>query len=400
MIMNNKIEKFNKYQLPSNKTESPYFASGPVKKLSGWTLSNSDYLALLGRSHRSKDFMVMAKGVVDKLKQLFKIPEDYKVILTPSGATGAMETALWNMAGFKAIDSLVFDVFGGIWHNDIVNELKLENVNLFSCDYGEYPDIKNIDFKNNDVILTYSGSTAGMVFKDKDLIPNDRNGLIYADATSYMGFYEYDWLKFDVTTFSLQKTIAGEAGLGVLVLSPAAINRVNTFNPNRAMPSLFKIKKDNKINEEFLDTGFCVNTPSILTFIDADYNLDKLLEKGGRDFFEKQVNANCKVMSSWVEETEWIDFFVKEESCRSKVVMCLKFISDKWNSLDNKAQKEATANFLEFLAYHHIAFDISMHRKMPNAGLRIWLGPTIKTNDIKILTEWLSVAYQYMMDNI
>ncbi|MGV3279065.1 aminotransferase class V-fold PLP-dependent enzyme [Rickettsiales bacterium LUAb2] len=373
---------------------SANFSSGPVNKVAKWTLENVD-LTLLGRSHRSEEFTKLSQDVVFKTKQLLKIPENYKLILVTGGATAAMEFALWNMIGPKDVDCLAWEVFGNLWYKDLSLQLKVKNLNLHQAKLGEYPNLDKVDFKNNDVVFTYSGSTSGVIFKDEDMIPVDRNGLIFADATTYGFSYDINWQKVDVVALSWQKAISGEAAHGIVVVSPKAIERLNNYTPNWPIPSLLNIKSKGQNSDisSFLDTGFCLNTPSTLCFLDAKYNLDWIIEHGGINYIQQKINDNYNYLKNWVKETEWIDFLAKDSTYRSKVIACLHFKGDFWDSLSLEQKQIAMDYFLNYLAKNKVAYDIAMHQKTNFIGIRIWIGYTILIEDIKLLTKWIEVAY-------
>lgn len=383
-------------------TSSCCFAPGPVKKVLQWKLDNNDLhpdLSLLGRSHRSKEFLNLSLEVLDKTRSLLNIPKDYQIVALTGGATGAVEMALWNLLGPKPVDCLTWEVFGDVWYDDIKNQLQVPQVNLHKAPFGSYPSLDKVDFKHNDLLFVYSGSTSGVIFKDADKIPNDREGIVVSDATSYLFVYDIPWEKLDAVAFSWQKVIAGEAAHGMLVLSPRAIERLKSYTPSWPIPRLYKLK-DNKGNliDELFDKGICVNTPSVLAFIDANCNLDWTIKNGGIKFLQERRDTNYKIMQNWVNKTSWIDFLVQDESYRSKAIACLIMVDDKWQKLPLEQQRAANKFMLDYLCSNKIASDIPMHRAAPGLGFRVWLGPTIEGSDVELLTEWLEVAYKKMQE--
>lgn len=397
------IKGFNQ---PLARPACPNFASGPVKKVVSWGLTGGQALEapleLLGRSHRSTPYLEFMEELLKKFKHYLGIPEDYKIVCLTGGATAAMEMALWNLVGPKDIDCLVWDVFGALWHHDLTKELPLASkVKIFKAEVGKYPDLSKVNFKDNDVVFTFSGTTAGVVFKDEHLIPDEREGLVITDATSYLLANEVDWTKLDAVAFSWQKIIAGEAAHGMLVLSPRALKRLASYTPSWPIPRMFRLKKiDGEVNEVFLDTGIWVNTPSALAVLDASCNLDWLTNKGGLQFARAKVAQNYQVVKDWVASTPWVDFLVSEESYRSSEVLCLKIISEEYLNLTLKERVSVHQKMLQFLTENAVAYDINMHAATNLLGFRLWAGYNVETQDIVNLTKWLDAAYLLLSESL
>jgi phosphoserine aminotransferase len=369
---------------------NPKFGSGPCTKRVGYSLEKlkDEYL---GRFHRSSHLLEFFNDLNNKFRKILNIPSDYKLMIVPASDTGAIELVMWNFLGCNRVDSIVFDYFGKLWVKDLQEELKIKNLSVFeSNNMGEYPDIAKVDFKNNDVLFTHCGTTTGVIFKDEDLIPVNRNGLIISDATSYVVSYKVDFTKIDILTFSWQKCIGGEAQHGMVVLSPLAMERLNNYNPNIPIPKIFAIKRDGKIMDKFIN-GEPINTPSLLACIDAMDSLDFLEKNGGIDFAIKKVDANFKVVEHFVNKVDFVDFLAVENA-RAKTAVCLKMVDDKFLQWDIKKQTNFMKVLYEILEKEKIAYDIAPHFASP-FGFRIWCGFTVEENDLKNMLELLEIVY-------
>ncbi len=380
---------------PKTKPLNPRFSPGPASKYPNFNLSDID-LKLLGRSHRSKEATLLFQELITKTRSLFQIPDDYKIVITPGSDTGAVEIALWNLIGINSVDCLCWDSFGYMWQHNLEKELKVNNLKTFSAPYGKYPDTRDVDFENHDVIFTLSGTTAGVVFTEFDRIPNERKGLIIADATSYVLSQKIDWNKIDVLTFSWQKCLGGEAQHGIMVLSPRAINRLENFTPNRAIPQLYRLKNyENKVQYKILE-GSPINTPSLLCTMDFINALNWAEKSGGLDFCIKKVQENFNIISSWVEKSDWLDFLCEDSSKQSKFALCLKIIDERYLSLTNQEQVVFRDRFFNYLNVNEIAYDIVSYKKAP-VGIRIWSGVTVNSKDLEILTQWLDYTFNCLI---
>lgn len=372
---------------PSNLPNNPKFSTGPTSKRPSYSLSNLSE-KLLGRSHRSADASHLLQDIVNNFKELLKVPKNYKLILTPGSDTGAIELALWNLIGPKPVDCIAWEAFGYLWAEDLQDQLKIKDLRIFKAPYGDYPDIKEVDFKNNDVIFTHCGTTSGITFQNIDSIPADRKGLIISDATSYVLSEDISWDKIDVLTFSWQKCLGGEAQTGMLVLSPRAIERINTYTPSWPIPHIFRIKDNGKIREDLLDTGSPLNTISLLSCIDIMDALEWVKKAGGAEFCYKHIDKNFKVIKNWVENSSWVSYLsnIPEYTCKTSV--CFKITNTSFLSKSQEEQKVLLNNMFHYLETNHIAYDILPYRLAP-AGLRIWCGVTVNDQDLFLLTQWI-----------
>ena len=367
------------------------FSTGPTKKHLGYSLANIN-TTLLGRSHRCNEVSSFLQSIVHRTKHMLNIPHNYKVILTPGSDTGAMEIALWNMIGINNVDCIAFEHFGLMWYEDLKKLQINKTVTLFQDSYGTMPNIDAVDFTNNDVVLTLCGTTSGVVFNQFAKIPENRNGIIIADATSYILSEHIPWNKLDVITFSWQKAFGGEAQIGMMVLSPNAIARLNNYNPKRAIPHLFCIKENNKVQENLLDTGSPINTISILSALDFNSALDFFQKQGGLQYSIDKVNENFNIVINWIKESKDFALVPQNISYCSKMSICCQLINSSFLQKNLADKQIFIHNMINYFAENNIALDINSHRKAP-LGIRFWTGPTIDATDINTLLHELS---QYM----
>ena len=375
---------------PDVKPENNNFSSGPCSKRPGW---NSSVLkkAILGRSHRSSEAKCRINYLIKNVREILSIPNDYYVGIVPGSDTGAVEIALWNLIGIQPVQMLVWDSFGNDWAKDLKEQLKISGLNIQNAEYGYIPNLHNINF-NDDIIFNFNGTTGGVKVPNLDWIPINRNGLTICDATSAAFAMEMDWFKLDVATFSWQKCLGGEGGHGILILSPKAVERINNYNPIWPIPKLFNLKKNNKINISIFE-GSTINTPSLLCvedFIDA---LEWSKKIGGLKGLIDISNENLRLIKDWVKKTDWVDFLAQDEMTISNTSICLRFSDSILNELDVENQNLLEKNIVKILEKENVAYDIGSYRSAP-PGLRIWGGPTINPNDIKILLPWLQWAFE------
>lgn len=364
---------------PVNKPVNPCFSSGPCAKRPGYSLDNLSS-APLGRSHRSSLGKSKLQESIEKTKKILKLPEDYRVGIVPGSDTGAFEMLMWNVLGERGVDVIWFESFGLGWAGDIKKELRLADVREISAGYGELPDLSQVDF-NRDVVFTWNGTTSGVMVPDGNWIPDDRKGLTLCDATSAVFAMDIPWNKIDAATFSWQKVLGGEAAHGMLILSPRAVERIESYSPAWPLPKIFRLKSKGKINEEIFQ-GSTINTPSMLA--NEDY-LDALAwceSIGGLDALIAKSKQNLAVIEEFVEKTPWIQFLAKEKAYRSHTSVCLM--------VDLPADK--TKSMVQLLAKEGAAYDIASYKDAPT-GIRIWCGATVESSDLKILCEWLEWAY-------
>ena len=372
---------------PQLRPVRPFFSSGPCAKRPGWSpgaLQN----ALTGRSHRSSDGQAKLKTAIDRTRALLRIPADYRIAIVPASDTGAMEMALWSLLGPRAVDVFAWENFGEIWARDIAGQLKLET-QLHSAPYGKLPKMKMAP--DRDAVFAWNGTTSGVRLPDGDFIPADRQGLTICDATSAVFAMALPWEKLDATTFSWQKVLGGEAAHGMLVLSPRAAARLESFTPSWPLPKIFRLTENGKLMEGIFE-GQTINTPSMLAVEDW---LDALAwgdSVGGLEKLFARANANLAALASWVEKSGWADFLAEDPATRSNTSVCLKITHPWFVSLDAGAQAAAARKIASLLEEEGVAFDIAFHRSAP-PGLRIWCGATVETSDIEALTPWLDWAF-------
>ncbi len=366
----------------------PNFSSGPTKKPPKWDLNKIDHLSL-GRSHRAKKIKKRINDAIIKMKKLLNLPNDYLLGIVPGSDTGAFEMALWNLIGEKSVDILVWEAFGKYWSDDIITQLKVPKYRLFSADYGYLPDLSKIN-KSNDIIFTYNGTTSGVKIPNTDWIDTNRDGLVFADATSACFAMSIDWRKIDVATFSWQKCLGGEGSHGVLILSPRAVERLETFEPRRAIPKIFKLTKNKKlINEIFL--GETINTPSMLCIEDLLISLDWAHKLGGLNKLIEKSQNNLNIVKEFVKKSEWLTFLCKDQKNLSSTSICLELTNENLNQKDKLFKIKLVNEVCEILEQKNIAYDIKSYRAAP-PGFRIWGGPTVDEKDLKLFLPWLDWA--------
>jgi phosphoserine aminotransferase len=369
---------------PDARPANPQFSSGPCTKPKGWTLAAlSD--AALGRSHRAAVGKTKLKDAIETTRTVLGIPDDYRIGIVPASDTGAVEMALWSMLGARGVDMLAWESFGAGWITDVVKQLKL-NVTEHKADYGLLPDLAKVDF-DNDVVFTWNGTTSGVRVPDGDWIDANRLGLTICDATSAAFAMDLPWDKLDVTTFSWQKVLGGEAAHGMLVLSPAAVERLETYTPAWPLPKIFRMTKGGKLIDGIF-RGETINTPSMLAVEDYLQALDWAQTQGGLKGLIARANANTKAIADFVELHDWIDFLAHDPATVSNTSVCLKF-TDK-RITDGAVFAKAVA---KRLADENAALDVGAYRDAP-AGLRIWCGGTVEADDIRAMLPWLEWAFQ------
>jgi phosphoserine aminotransferase len=374
---------------PNQRPKRPHFSSGPCAKHPGWKL---DLLAgaEVGRSHRSKPGRAKLQEVIERSRRVLEIPDDYRVGIVPASDTGAMEMVLWSMLGARGVDILAWESFGSQWVNDVITQLGLHNAEAWVVDYGELPDLHEIGFQN-DVVFPWNGTTSGVRVPDGDWIPENRAGLTICDATSAVFAMELPWEKLDVVTWSWQKVLGGEAGHGMLSISPRAVERLENFKPPRPLPKIFRLTKGGKLIEGIF-RGDTINTPSMLCVEDAIDALRWVESIGGRDEVRKRSEENLDVISEWVDRSSWANFLASQLETRSCTSVCLQ-IADPWfQTLEPDEQAATAKNVARKLDDEGIAFDIGSYRDAP-PGLRIWAGATVERSDLEALLPWLDWAY-------
>ncbi|WP_045858838.1 phosphoserine transaminase [Teredinibacter purpureus] len=365
---------------PQSKPNNPNFSSGPCSKRPGYDVSNLD-IATLGRSHRSSVGKKALGLACEQTAKILGLPEGYRVGVVPGSDTGAVEMAMWSLLGQRAVDILAWESFGSGWVTDITKQLKLDNVTVHEADYGKLPDLNAVDFAK-DVIFTWNGTTSGVKVPNGDWIADDREGLTICDATSAVFAMEMPWEKLDVITYSWQKVLGGEGAHGMLILSPRAVARLESYTPPWPMPKLFRMTKGGKLTEGIF-RGETINTPSMLCVADYLDALNWVESLGGLSAAIGKSQANLAVIASYVEANDWIDFLAAEPETLSNTSVCLTL----------KAEPDQVKEMVKLLAAEGVAFDIGAYRDAP-AGLRIWAGATVESSDLALLMPWLGWAYQ------
>jgi phosphoserine aminotransferase len=374
---------------PAVRPANPHFSSGPCAKPPGWS---ADWLsaALLGRSHRSAEGKARLKRAIDLTRDVLRVPDSHLLGIVPASDTGAVELALWSMLGQRGVDLLAWESFGEGWVNDVVSQLKLADARVVKADYGQLADLAAVDFAR-DVVFTWNGTTSGVRVPDASWIPADRQGLAICDATSAAFAQPLDFAKLDVVTFSWQKALGGEAAHGMLILSPRAVERLESYVPPRPLPKIFRLAKSGKLNRAVFE-GETINTPSMLCVEDWIAALQWAKSIGGLPALIARADANAAALDRWVRATPWIDHLAADPATRSNTSVCLKLADAVTAGLDETERAALPRRMARLLESENAAYDIASHRDAP-PGLRIWCGATVETADIEALTPWLDWAY-------
>ncbi len=374
---------------PARRPADPRFSSGPCAKRPGWTSANLEN-AYLGRSHRAAEGKARLKLAIDKTRSLLSLPDDYRCGIVPASDTGAFEMAMWNLLGARGVDMLAWESFGAGWVTDAVKQLKLADCRVIEAGYGELPDLTQVDF-SRDVLFTSNGTTSGVRIPDYDWIAANRAGLTFADATSAAFAQPIDWPKVDVATFSWQKVMGGEAAHGMLILSPRAVERLESYSPPWPLPKIFRLTKSGAlINGVYV--GETINTPSMLCV--EDY-LDALAWAegiGGSAALMARADRNAKVLHDWVAKTAWVANLAVDPAIWSNTSVCLKIVEPAVAALPARDQAAFAKRIAALLEAEGVALDIGSYRDAP-PGLRIWTGATVEADDLEALTPWLDWAF-------
>jgi len=374
---------------PAVRPARPFFSSGPCAKRPGWTPEVLQ-TALLGRSHRSKPGKAKLKDAIDRTKALLGIPADYRVAITPASDTGSVEMALWSMLGPKPVDCFAWESFGEDWVTDTIKQLKIKDSRVFKADYGELPDLRQAS-PHHDIVFLWNGTTSGVRVPDADWIADDRDGITICDATSAAFAMDLPWDKLDVTTFSWQKVLGGEAAHGMLVLSPRAVARLESYTPHWSLPKIFRMTKGGKLVDGIFE-GETINTPSMLALEDYLDALTWAEGIGGLKALIARSQANLGTLDRWVRTCGWADFLAREQGARSNTSVCLKIVDPWFKGLSEEAQADAAKKIASLLEKEGVALDIGGYRSAP-PGLRIWCGATVEKSDLEALTPWLDWAW-------
>jgi phosphoserine aminotransferase len=367
----------------------PHFSSGPCAKRPGWSLSVLTDAAL-GRSHRSKIGKAKLKRAIELTREVLEVPPDFRIGVVPASDTGALEMAMWSLLGPLPVTMLAWESFGEGWVSDATKELKLKSLTVLKAAYGELPDLGKVD-PASDVVFTWNGTTSGVRVPNGDWIAADRKGLAICDATSACFAQPLDWGKLDVVTFSWQKALGGEAAHGMLILSPRAIERLESYAPPWPLPKIFRLTKGGKLNQGIFE-GETINTPSMLCVEDYIDTLKWAKSIGGLKALMARADANAAVIAEWVARTPWIEFLAGDPAVRSNTSVCLKVVDPAVAKLPAAAQAAFVKAVAAALEKEGVAYDIDAHRDAP-AGLRIWCGSTVERADVEALTVWLDWAF-------
>ncbi|MCA8894579.1 MAG: phosphoserine transaminase, partial [Amphiplicatus sp.] len=373
----------------------PFFSSGPCAKRPGWSPENLS-IQTLGRSHRSKLGKTRLKEAIDRTRALLEVPDDYLIGIVPASDTGAVEMAMWSLLGPRKVDMIAFESFGEGWVSDAVKQLKLD-ARILKSGYGELPDLSVVD-PAHDVVFTWNGTTSGVRVANADFISADREGVVICDATSAAFAQKLDWAKLDAVTFSWQKALGGEAAHGVLVLSPRAVARLESYTPPWPMPKIFRMTKGGKVMRDIFE-GATINTPSMLCVEDYVDALKWAAGMGGLEGLCARADANLEVLADWVDDTEWVDFLCADLSIRSNTSVCLKIVDPRVAALADDQQRAFTKKMETLLEAEGAAFDLGGYRDAP-PGLRIWCGATVERSDLEALTPWLDWAFDQALATI
>ncbi|MDR6852354.1 phosphoserine aminotransferase [Sphingomonas sp. BE123] len=364
---------------PATKPARPHFSSGPCAKPPGWDASKLA-TEVLGRSHRSKLGKTRLQYCIDLMREMLRLPDTHRIGIVPGSDTGAFEMAMWTMLGARGVTTLAWESFGEGWVTDAAKQLKLDPT-IIRADYGQLPDLTQIDW-STDVLFTWNGTTSGVRVPNGDWIPDDREGLTFADSTSAVFAYDLPWDKIDVATFSWQKVLGGEGGHGVLILGPRAVERLETYTPAWPLPKVFRLMAKGKLAEGVFK-GETINTPSMLAVEDAIFALEWAKSLGGLDGLIARSDANAAALQKLVAERDWLGNLAADDTIRSTTSVCLTV---------EGADEAFIKKFASLLEAEHAAYDVAGYRDAP-AGLRIWCGATVDTADIEALGPWLDWAY-------
>lgn len=378
-------------QKPARKPANPCFSSGPCAKRPGWTLAALEK-AMVGRSHRAGPLKAQLAEIIEKHRTILGIPAEYRIGIVPASDTGAVEMALWSLLGPRGVDALAWESFGKEWVKDIKSELKIKDLRVFDAAYGELPDFSQVDC-DRDVVFVWNGTTSGARVPDgTSWLRADRKGLTICDATSAVFAYDLPWERLDVVTWSWQKVLGSEAAHGMIVLSPRAVERLQSYTPAWPMPKLFRMTKGGKIVEG-LFKGETINTPSMIAAADCLDALEWVERIGGLKETMRRSAANYAALDTWAAQSQWADFLVADPTARSRTSVCLKIIDPWFAALADEAKEPFVKTMTKSLEKEGAAYDIAGYRDAP-PGLRIWCGATVETADVQALTAWLDWAYE------
>ncbi|MFK7841048.1 MAG: phosphoserine transaminase [Sphingorhabdus sp.] len=374
---------------PELRPDCPNFSSGPTAKFPGWSLDKINTIAM-GRSHRSATGKGRLKYAIDLSRELLGIPDDYLIGIVPASDTGAVELAMWNMLGARPVTVAAWESFGNVWIQDAVKQLKPAGLTVLEADYGEIPDLTGID-KGDDIVFTWNGTTSGAKIANTDWIADDREGVTINDATSAVFAQPMDWSKLDATTFSWQKVMGSEAGHGMLILSPRAVERIESYTPSWPLPKIFRVKKGDKLNRAIFE-GATINTPSLLATEDYIASLEWAKSIGGLPELHARADRNAKIVHDWIESTPWMRNMVGNPDQWTNTGVCMVFQGDWYDGLSDDAKAAVPKKIAGMLDEMGIGYDFNGYRDAP-PSLRIWCGSTVEAEDVRRLLPWIEWAF-------
>jgi phosphoserine aminotransferase len=380
--------------MPAVRPAVPHFSSGPCAKRPGWNLQALTDAAL-GRSHRAKLGKAKLKRAIELTREVLEIPADYRIGIVPASDTGAVEMALWSLLGARPVTMLTWESFGEGWVTDVEKQLKLKDLAVVKAPYGELPDLSKVD-PATDIVFTWNGTTSGVRVPNADWIAADRQGLTICDATSGAFAQQLDWPKLDVATFSWQKALGGEAGHGMLILSPRAVERLESYKPPWPLPKIFRLTKGGKLNQGIFD-GETINTPSMLCVEDYLDTLAWAKSIGGLPALIARADANAKAIADWVAVTPWVEHLASDPATRSNTSVCLKVVDPAITALAVDAQAAFAKSLVAVVEKEGVGYDLGHYRDAP-PGLRVWCGATVEASDVAALTQWLDWAFAKTKD--
>jgi len=375
--------------MPELRPDCPNFSSGPTAKFPGWSLDKINTIAM-GRSHRSATGKARLKYAIDLSRELLGIPDDYLIGIVPASDTGAVELAMWNMLGARPVTVAAWESFGNVWIQDAVKQLKPANLTVLEADYGEIPDLTTID-KGDDIVFTWNGTTSGAKIPDTDWIADDREGVTINDATSAVFAQPMGWAKLDATTYSWQKVMGSEAAHGMLILSPRAVERIESYTPSWPLPKIFRVKKGDKLNTAIFE-GATINTPSMLATEDYIASLEWAKSIGGLPELHARADRNAKIVHDWIAATPWMRNMVSDPAKWTNTGVCMVFQGDWYDGLDDDAKASVPKKIAAMLEKMDVAYDFNGYRDAP-PSLRIWCGSTVEQEDVRRLLSWIEWAF-------
>ena len=374
---------------PEVRPNCPHFSAGPTAKRPGFSLEKLSSAAL-GRSHRAKDAKAKLKLAIDRTKEILNLPEGYRVAIVPASDTGAVEMCMWSMLGAKPVDVFAWESFGKDWVTDAVKQLKLEDCNTYVGDFGVLPPLEKAR-DDADIIFTWNGTTSGVRVPNADWIKPNPDRVVICDATSAVFAQDIPYEKLDVVTYSWQKVLGGEAAHGMLILSPNAVKRLESYTPDRALPKLFRMTKNGKLNEGIFE-GATINTPSLLCTEDYIQALDWVESIGGVSAMHERSNTSLKILEDWVERTDYIDHLCQDASVRSNTGVCFKIADPRVTALEPADQAAFVKKMVGLVEKEGAGYDFNGYRDAP-PGLRIWVGGSVEPSDVEKLLPWIDWAF-------